>query len=177
MRLTETEIPGAYLIKADVHLDERGSFMRTFCAQAFRAHGLNPGVAQSAVSFNPTAATLRGLHFQEPPHAETKLIRCSRGAIHDVLVDLRPDSPAYLRWIAVELRDGDGRLLYAPEGVAHGFQTLEDDTEVAYQLSAPYMPSHARGVRWDDPALGIAWPPAEARIISERDRGFDDFTP
>ena len=174
MRFVETDLPGAFLLELEPAEDERGWFARTFDADEFAAHGLAHEVAQSSVSGNARAGTLRGLHWQAAPHAEAKLIRCARGAIFDVLADVRPDSPAFGRWVGYELRPGNGRMLYAPAGVAHGFQTLEDDTEVSYQMDVPYAPESARGVRWDDPDLAIAWPdpPAGERTISERDRGW-----
>lgn len=175
MRFEELEIPGAYLIETEPVRDERGAFARTFCAETFMAFGLDPRVAQCGLSRNRRAGTLRGMHWQDRPAAECKLVRCGRGAIYDVLVDVRPSSPAFTRWIAVELHEDDGRLLYAPEGIAHGFQTLADDTEVAYQLSAGYAPELVRGARYDDPAFGIDWPPAEHLVLSDRDRSFPPF--
>ncbi len=132
---------------------------------------------QASTIFSPKRDTLRGLHFQEPPHAEVKLVRCTRGAAHVTIVDLRPDSSSYMQWLGVELSPENGRLLYVPEGFAQGYQTLTDDTEVAYQMSHEYVPEAASGVRWDDPAFGIEWPPAEQRIISERDRAWPDYQP
>jgi dTDP-4-dehydrorhamnose 3,5-epimerase len=132
---------------------------------------------QSSVSFNARAGTLRGMHYQEAPHAEDKLVRCTRGAIYDVIVDLRPGSPAYCRWFGIELTPDDGRELLIPKGCAHGFQTLADATEVHYQMSYPFVQGAGRGVRWDDPAFGIEWPPAERRVISERDASYPDFQP
>ncbi len=153
---------------------ERGFFARTWCAEAFRTQGLCPRLAQCSLSYNRRKGTLRGLHWQAPPHPEVKLVRCTRGSVHDVILDLRSASPAYRRWEAVTLSADNRRMLYVPEGVAHGFQTLEDDTEVFYQMSEAHHPECARGVRWDDPAFGLVWPAGE-RILSERDRQYGDF--
>lgn len=176
MIFLETPLAGAFEIELERLEDERGWFARTFAAEEFVARGLDPRVVHTNTSFNTRAGTLRGLHYQAPPHEECKLVRCTRGAIYDVIVDLRPDAPTFLRWHAVELSAENGRGLYVPQGLAHGFQTLSDASEVAYQMSHPYVPSHARGIRWDDPAFGIDWPPAQ-RTISERDAGYPDFEP
>jgi dTDP-4-dehydrorhamnose 3,5-epimerase len=176
MRFTETPLAGAWVIEVDLHEDERGAFARTFDRAEFRARGLNPAVAQCNFSRNRRRGTLRGMHYQAAPHAECKLVRCTRGALFDVIVDLRPGSRTLCEWFGVELSEDTARMLYVAEGLAHGFQTLQDDTTVQYQMSAPYVPGAARGVRWDDPAFGIKWPPAE-RIMSERDRGFPDYHP
>jgi dTDP-4-dehydrorhamnose 3,5-epimerase len=167
---TETSMPGAWLVEPEPLRDERGWFARTFDAAEFRARGLDDRVVQESVSYNARAGTLRGLHYQASPHEEAKLVRCARGAIFDVIVDLRRGSPTHRRWFSVELDARTGRMLYVPEGLAHGFQTLMDDTEVHYRMNREYAPEHARGVRWDDPDLGIEWPEAE-RTISERDQG------
>jgi dTDP-4-dehydrorhamnose 3,5-epimerase len=175
----ETPMPGALVIEPERIEDERGFFARTFSSEEFAARGLDPRVDQCSTSFNPKVGTLRGMHYQAAPHAEAKLVRCTRGAIFDVAVDLRRDSPAYLRWFGVELSADDGRALFVPEGCAHGFQTLVDSTEVLYQISTPHVPSAGRGVRWDDPAFGIKWPPAPpgGRTMSRRDAEYPDFTP
>jgi dTDP-4-dehydrorhamnose 3,5-epimerase len=172
-----TELPGMAVITLEPYVDERGSFTRTFDAAIFAAHGLNPHVVQCNSSSNPRAGTLRGLHHQLAPHAECKLVRCVRGRVYDVAVDLRPDSPTHGRWVGVELRGGDARCVFIPEGCAHGFQTLEDESEVHYQASAAYAPDADRGVRWDDPAFAIRWPdpPGGERILSARDRAFPDY--
>jgi dTDP-4-dehydrorhamnose 3,5-epimerase len=170
---TETAIKGAVLLDLEPHEDERGFFARTWCERECGERGLNVRVAQCNVSFNKKRGTLRGLHYQAAPYQEAKLVRCTRGAIHDVIVDLRPDSPSVTCHVAVVLSAENRRMLYVPEGCAHGFQTLEDNTEVFYQMSERYSPKHARGVRWDDPAFGIEWPPAD-RIISARDREYPD---
>lgn len=169
MRFTELDLRGAFLVEMEPRLDERGSFARSFCRDEFERRGLNAAVSQCNVSLSHRPGTLRGLHYQLAPHAEVKLVRCVRGAVYDVLVDVRPGSPSLWRWVAVELAAGDGRLLYVPEGFAHGFQTLEPETEVTYQVSAPHVPQAERGLRWDDPRLGIRWPLADP-ILSERDR-------
>ena len=169
-----TALPGAFVIEMEKREDARGFFARSWCVREFEEHGLNPRLVQCNVSLNRAKGTLRGMHYQVAPFAEAKLVRCTRGAIHDVILDLRPDSPAYLGHVAVELSDVNHRMLYVPEGCAHGFQTLADDTEVFYQMTEFYSPEHARGVRWDDPAFGLPWPRDE-RIIVERDRAYPDF--
>ena len=174
MIFTELALKGVYLIEPDRREDERGFFARTFCAEEFSAHGLSPTVVQCNISFNRHRGTLRGLHFQAPPHSEARLVRCTRGNIYDVIVDLRPDSRTFKQWDAIELTADNRRMLYVPEGVAHGFQTLADDTEVLYQMSEFYHPECARGIRWDDPAFEIKWPVANP-IISDKDRSFMDF--
>ena len=177
MQFHPLDLPGAFLVELEPAEDERGWFARTFDRDEFAAHGLAHAVAQSSVSLNARAGTLRGLHWQASPHGECKLVRCTRGAIFDVLADVRPESESFGKWVGHELSARNGRMLYAPAGVAHGFQTLEDDTEVSYQMDVPHAPGSARGVRWDDPALGIAWPdpPAGERTISERDRGWPNL--
>ena len=174
MKFNEIPLQGAYLIEPEPVVDERGFFARTWCAEEFRLHGLNSNLAQCSVSFNTRRGTLRGLHYQSAPHSEAKLIRCYTGAIYDVLLDLRPASPTYLQWFATELSAGDRRMLYAPEGFAHGFQTLLDDCEVFYQISRAYSPEHARGLRWDDPRFGIEWP-IQNPILSPKDSAFAYF--
>lgn len=174
MRFEPTPLEGAWVVALDAQRDERGWFSRTFSREEFEAHGLEPDVVHANTSFNARAGTLRGMHYQADPHGEAKLVRCTRGAIYDVIVDLRRDSPTFRGWYAIKLRPDAEPMLYAPPGLAHGFQTLEDASEVSYLMSHEYVPSAARGVRWDDPAFGIEWPPAE-RVISERDRGFADF--
>ena len=175
MRFTPTALPGVYVIEAEPLGDERGSFARTFCAEDFARHGLTATISQCSVSHNHRAGTLRGMHYQAQPHAEAKLVRCTRGAIFDVALDLRVESPAFRRWVGIELRARELRMLYVPEGCAHGFQTLADDTEVAYQISVAHVPAAARGVRWDDPAFAIAWPLCDKRILSARDTAYPDF--
>ena len=174
MIFIETTLQGAFIIELDKLEDERGFFARTWCQREFAAHGLNPHLVQCNISFNRQRGTLRGMHYQAAPHEEAKLVRCTRGGIYDVIIDLRAQSPTFKHHIAVTLTAQNYRMLYVPEGYAHGFQTLEDNTEVVYQMSAFYAPDSARGVRWDDPAFGIQWPSAQ-RIISERDRTYPDF--
>jgi dTDP-4-dehydrorhamnose 3,5-epimerase len=177
MRYVETPLEGLWLLELEIHADARGSFARTYDHAEFDRRGLDPVIRQCSTSFNPRAGTLRGMHFQAEPLAETKLLRCTRGAVFDVAVDLRPDSPTYRRWYGVELTADNGREMYIPKGMAHGFQTLVDDSELLYHMSADYSAEHARGVRWDDPAFGIEWPapPGGERIISERDATYPDF--
>jgi dTDP-4-dehydrorhamnose 3,5-epimerase len=174
LRFARTEIGGVYLVDLDPHADERGFFARVFCRREFEARGLAGRFDQASLSFNATKGTLRGIHYQAPPCEEAKLVRCTRGALFDVAVDLRPGSPTRGRHVSAVLSARNRRAIYVPEGVAHGFQTLEDETEVLYHMSRPHAPTHARGVRWDDPAFGIAWPPAE-RTICARDRSYPDF--
>lgn len=176
MILTELPLPGGFLVETEKLADQRGYFARVFCVSEFRERGLDTSVEQCNLSFNDRRLTLRGMHYQAAPHAESKLVRCTRGAIFDVAVDLRRDSPTYLRWYGTELSADNAHALYLPEGMAHGFLTLEDGSEVLYQMSAPYVASAARGVRWDDPVFGIAWP-APPEIISERDLQFGDYVP
>lgn len=171
MIFRETALPGVFIIEPERREDHRGFFARTWCQEEFSAHGLNPRLAQCSVSLNLLRGTLRGMHYQAPPHGEAKLIRCTRGAMWDVALDLRPGSPTSRRHVAVELTAENHLALYIPEGVAHGFQTLEDNTEVLYQMSAAYAPDAARGVRFDDPAFGIPWPIPEP-ILLERDRNY-----
>ena len=175
MRFAETPIPGAYLVVQERLEDERGYFARTFCQNEFRSLGLPVEIIQSNTSFNRRKGTLRGMHFQTGAAAESKLVRCTKGVIYDAIVDLRPDSPAYLKWYARELTDDNGEMLFIPRGVAHGFQTLAPDCEVAYQMFDAFDPERASGVRWDDPAFGITWPEDPARTISAKDRSYADF--
>jgi dTDP-4-dehydrorhamnose 3,5-epimerase len=176
MRFTESPLPGAWVIELDRVADDRGWFARTFDADEFRARGLAADVVQANASHNARAGTLRGMHYQADPHGEPKLVRCSRGRIHDVAVDLRPGSPTYCRWHAVELSAENDRMLYLPAGMAHGFQTLEDDSDVLYLMGHAYVPGAGRGVRFDDPAFAIDWPPAPGgRTVSAKDRGYPDF--
>jgi dTDP-4-dehydrorhamnose 3,5-epimerase len=171
---TETKLPGAFVIEPERREDERGFFARTFCKREFEAHGLNSQVAQCNTSFNKKKGILRGMHFQAAPFGEVKFVRCTAGAIYDVIIDLRPASHTFKGYFGVELSAENGAMLYIPEGFAHGFQTLRDGSEVFYQMSQVYSPEHARGVRWNDPAFGIEWP-ADERIIVERDRTYPDF--
>ena len=174
MIFTPTPLAGAFLIEPEPIPDARGLFARTWCQRELQAHGLDGALAQCSTSFNKRKGTLRGMHYQAPPFAETKIVRCTRGAIHDVIIDLRADSLTFMRHFAVILSADSRKAVYIPTGFAHGFQTLEDDSEVLYQISQFYSPEHSRGVRWDDPAFGIAWPPDE-RTMSDRDRTYPDF--
>lgn len=171
MIFTQTPLAGAFIITPDFIEDERGFFARTFCRREFEVNGLNPNLVQCNISFNKQKGTLRGMHYQIAPHAEAKLVRCTVGAIYDVIVDLRSQSPTYRQWIAVELSADSYKMLYLPEGFAHGFQTLTDNVELIYQHSAFYSAGHARGIRFDDPALNISWP-LSVSVISERDQNY-----
>ncbi len=166
-----TDIAGCVVVAPERHADMRGHFARTWDGEAFAKPGLNPAIAQCSVSFNERRGTLRGMHFQRAPHAEAKLVRCTRGAIYDVCLDLRPDSPTFHQWHGETLTADNGVALYVPEGCAHGFLTLADATEVFYMISVPYVPEAADGVRYDDPAFGIAWP-EPVRVIHERDAAY-----
>jgi dTDP-4-dehydrorhamnose 3,5-epimerase len=174
MRFSATAIPGVAVVDAEPRTDERGAFARLHCPEEFAAAGHPFTPAQTSLSRNPHAGTLRGLHYQRPPHAEVKLVRCVRGRVFDVAVDLRPDSPAHRRWIAVELSADNARALLIPEGVAHGFLTLEPDTDVLYQIAPMFTPGHEAGVRWDDPAFAIDWPRPPA-LMSSRDATYPDY--
>ena len=173
MRYEPAGLDGAWILELEPHDDDRGFFARVWCAEEFRARGMKDRLAQCSLSFSRRAGTLRGMHFQAPPAEEAKVVRCVRGAVYDVLLDLRPASPSYRKWIARELTAENRRSVYVPEGFAHGFLTLTDDTEVLYLISAPHAPALVRGVRWNDPAFGIEWPRSPA-VISERDRTYPD---
>lgn len=177
MVFRETALRGVVEIDLTPHEDDRGFFARSYCQREFEAHGLISTFVQCNVSYNRTRGTLRGMHYQEPPHGEAKLIRCIRGALYDVVIDIRPDSSTFRHWIGAELKAAPGRpsrTLYVPEGFAHGFLTLEDDTEVFYQMSEFHVPDAARGFRWNDPAFQVEWP-APVCVISNRDRSYPDF--
>ena len=176
MRFTRLGIPGAYLVDLEPHGDERGAFARTWCAREFAAAGIAAVPVQANLSWNPRRGTLRGLHWQAAPHAEAKLVRCVRGRIYDVLVDVRDDSHTWRQHVAVELAADARNAVFIPPGVAHGFLTLEDGCEVHYQMSEFHEPAAARGARFDDPAFGIVWPEPLA-VVSERDRSWPDFLP
>jgi dTDP-4-dehydrorhamnose 3,5-epimerase len=176
MIFTETKLKGAFIIEPERLSDERGFFARTWCQKEFQTHGLNTNVVQCNISYNKKKGTLRGMHYQAAPHEEAKLVRCTRGAIYDVIIDLQPGSPTFRHWIGMELTEHNRQMLYIPEGFAHGFLTLRDDTEVFYQMSEPYSAEHARGVRWNDPAFGIQWP-EEVSTISDKDNRITDFLP
>jgi dTDP-4-dehydrorhamnose 3,5-epimerase len=170
-----TELNGARVIELQRLEDDRGFFARSWCQKEFAAHGLNPRLVQCNISFNAVEGTLRGMHYQEKPYEEAKLIRCTKGAIHDVIIDIRPESATFGRYLAVLLTAENRRILYTPEGFAHGFLTLEDHTEVFYQMSEFYAPQSARGFRWNDPLFRIKWP-SGIRVISDRDRSYPDFS-
>ncbi len=175
MQFVPTKLAGAFVVEPEPRGDERGFFARTFCRDEFAARGLNTTWVQCNVSFNRRAGTLRGLHWQADPHPEVKLVRCTAGAAFDVIVDLRPGSPTYRQWVAVELSADNRKAVYIPAGFAHGFQTLADGTELFYQMSEFYYPELARGARWDDPALGIEWPACGHRVVAPRDLAFPDL--
>lgn len=174
MQFFETSLPGVYLIELEKIRDDRGLFARSWCKEEFEAHRLNPNMVQMNVGFSYRKGTLRGLHFQEAPYAEAKLVRCSRGVLYDVAVDLRPDSPTFCQSFGIELTGDGNSMLYVPEGCAHGYQTLADNTELSYLTSQVYHRDYARGVRYDDPAFEIRWP-LEVAVISEADRTWPDF--
>jgi dTDP-4-dehydrorhamnose 3,5-epimerase len=175
MKFVPLELEGAYVVELEPHADERGSFARVWCHDEFAEHGLTSQLAQCSVSRNTRKGTLRGLHYQRSPHEEAKLVRCIRGAVFDVIVDLRASSATAGSWVGVELDAATGRAVYVPEGFAHGFQTLTDDTELLYMISHPYAPEAAAGVRWDDPALNVDWPDVDSRTISDRDLALPDL--
>ncbi len=171
MKFLETNLKGAYVIEIEPISDHRGFFARSWCEQEFRDRGLNSNLVQCNISFNLKKGTLRGMHYQAKPYEEAKLVRCTQGAIYDVIIDIRPDSPTFKKWFAVELSAANHHMLYIPESFAHGFQTLEDNTEVFYQMSEFYHPSAARGIRWDEPEFHLEWR-LEDKIISERDLSY-----
>jgi dTDP-4-dehydrorhamnose 3,5-epimerase len=175
MRFTETRVSGAVLVELERHHDERGFFARAWDPDELAAAGLDPRLAQVSLSRSTRAGTLRGMHFQRPPHEEAKLVRCVRGAIFDVVLDLRPDSETFLGWYGARLDEENGRALYVPQGCAHGFQTLTEDSDVLYLISHPYVQDASDGVRWDDPVFSIEWPDAPERTIGERDRSWPDY--
>jgi dTDP-4-dehydrorhamnose 3,5-epimerase len=174
MEYHESKIRGVFEIRIEPKEDGRGFFARTWCQKEFEEHGLNPHLVQCSLSFNSKKGTLRGMHYQAAPYAETKLVRCTQGSIYDVVIDLRAQSPTFRSWISVVLDSKKRNMVYIPEGCAHGFLTLEDGSEVFYQMSQFYDAGSARGVRWDDPAFRIAWP-EKVTVLSERDRTYPDF--
>jgi dTDP-4-dehydrorhamnose 3,5-epimerase len=176
MIFKETELAGAFIIELERHQDERGFFARAWCKNEFEAHGLSAHWVQTNIALSKKRGTLRGLHYQAAPYGEAKLMRCVKGAIYDVIVDLRPGSPTWGEWLGVELTADNGRALYVPQGFAHGYQALVDDTVVLYPVSQFYMPGFERGVRWNDPALGIEWPILEDMILSDKDRSWSDHS-
>ncbi|MBI1198262.1 MAG: dTDP-4-dehydrorhamnose 3,5-epimerase [Phenylobacterium sp.] len=175
MRFLSTEVHGVLRVEAEPHVDERGAFARLQCPEEFAGFGVEFAPVQTSLSRNPKAGTLRGLHYQAAPHAEAKLVRVVRGRVFDVAVDLRPDSPTYRRWTGAELTADNMAGLFIPQGVAHGFLTLEPDSDVLYQIAPAYRPGHATGVRWNDPAFGVVWP-AEPKLMSAADAAYPDFT-
>ena len=177
MIFTRAKLRDAAIIDVEPRGDERGFLARVFCEDEFADHGLPTGFVRASTIYSPQRHTLRGLHFQEAPHAEDKLVRCTRGAVWVVMVDLRPESPSYLDWLGVELTADNRRSLLVPQGFAQGYQTLVDDCEVVYQMTHAYVPEAASGVRWDDPAFGIEWPEVLERLISERDQAWPDYVP
>ncbi|NBJ15351.1 MAG: dTDP-4-dehydrorhamnose 3,5-epimerase [Dehalobacter sp. 4CP] len=174
MIFKETKLPGAFLIEIDPLHDERGFFARTWCSQEFSERGLNPNLAQCSISYNYSKGTLRGMHFQTHPYEEAKLVRCTKGRIFDVIVDLRSSSSTYKQWLGVEISVENRNMLYVPEGFAHGFQTLEDETEVFYQITQYYHPDHASGFKYDDTSFNIQWP-LPISSISVRDSSYPDY--
>jgi dTDP-4-dehydrorhamnose 3,5-epimerase len=174
MTFTETALAGAFVIKPELIKDERGFFARVWSEKEFGEHGLESRLVECDASFNLKKGTLRGMHYQVAPHAQAKLVSCVRGSIYDVVIDLRRNSPTFKKWVATDLSASNRLMLYVPKALAHGFQTLEDNTEVFYQMSEVYVPESARGVRWNDPAFSIPWP-ADTRTIVERDQNYPDF--
>lgn len=175
MKFHRLPLEGAFCIELDLIEDERGFFARSFCRKEFLSHGLDAHIEQSSLSYNKYKKTLRGMHFQLAPYAEVKIVTCLQGAIYDVLLDLRPESATFLQWHSVELKGEEEKALYIPKGFAHGFQTLEDDTKILYQISQSFEPTAYRGVRWNDPSFGIEWPYKSDLIISEKDQQHPDF--
>ncbi len=173
MKIKPLEIDGAFLLEQEPFIDNRGSFARQFCKKELAAAGIDFDIKQCNVSTNYRAGVLRGMHYQKEPYPEIKMVSCFRGAIYDVIVDLREDSPTYLKWVSSELTEENGNMVYIPPGVAHGFQTLRDDSVVYYQLGEFFMPEFYAGVRWDDPKLKIEWPACERRLINERDASYE----
>jgi dTDP-4-dehydrorhamnose 3,5-epimerase len=171
---TETKIKGAYIIEPEFINDERGFFARSFCRDEFSRHRLETNIVQCNLSYNKKLGTLRGMHYQEPPYEEAKIVSCTNGAIYDVILDLRSDSRTYCKWVSTELNDANFTLLYIPKGCAHGFQTLKNDSVVYYQMTEFFNPEYSKGVRYDDPSFGIEWP-IDKRIISDKDRAYPDY--
>ena len=177
MIFTETKIKGVYLIEPELITDERGFFARSFCKAEFRKHGLETDIVQCNISYNKKKGTIRGMHYQIPPFEEEKIVSCTQGSIYDVVVDLRSDSPSYCQWVATELSEKNFKMIYIPNGCAHGFQTSEDHTIVHYQITAFFHQECARGVKWNDPIFDIKWPNFQKRIISDKDKKYPIFKP
>jgi dTDP-4-dehydrorhamnose 3,5-epimerase len=175
MNITETKIKGVFVVEPRRFEDERGFFAPSFRAADFAERGMESRFVETNISFSRRRGTIRGMHYQAAPHGQAKLVRCTRGAVYDVAVDLRPDSETYGQWVAAELTDENRRMLYVPGDCGHGFQTLADDTEVFYMVSSPYNPASGRGFRWDDPAFRVEWPDTEERVVIERDRLYPDY--
>lgn len=175
MIFSETSLRGACIVEPQRIVDDRGFFARAWCQREFEEHGLSSRLTQANIAFNERAGTLRGMHWQVDPWQETKLVRCTRGAVYDVIIDIRPDSDTYKQWLGVELTEENRKMLYVPEGFAHGYQTLTDGAEVFYLVSEFYQPGAERGIRWDDPVFGITWPHAETRSISAKDQNWPLF--
>jgi len=169
----ETKLKGAFIIEVEKREDDRGFFARAWCKKEFDEHGLTASMVQSNIAFSKRKGTLRGLHYQGAPYGEVKVVRCTKGSLYDVMVDLRPGSSTYRQWVGVELTSSNHKMMYVPEGFAHGYQTLEDNTEVMYQVSQFYFPAFERGIRYDDPGVGIDWPLID-KIISDKDKGWPD---
>ena len=177
MKFQETKLDGAYIVEMEPIGDQRGFFARAWCSREFEAQGLIAQFVQANLTYSPKRGTVRGLHYQIAPHQEVKLVRCTRGATYDVIVDLRPGSPTYTNWLAVELTADNHKMIYIPAGFAHGYQILIDDTEVFYQVGQFYAPEYERGARWNDPAFGIEWPINSPLILSDKDKNWPDFQP
>jgi dTDP-4-dehydrorhamnose 3,5-epimerase len=176
MIFKETKLKGAFIVELEPIKDHRGFFARSWCQKEFEAHGLNSDFLQANITFSSKKGTLRGLHYQIAPYEEIKLVRCTRGAIFDVIIDLRPGSPTYKQWLGTELTADNHKMIYIPAGFAHGYQIQADNTEVFYQVTQFYAPGHERGIRWDDPAFKIQWPRVEKRIVSEKDKSWQDYS-
>ena len=176
MKFIETKLKSSYILEIEPFTDERGFFARSFCNQDFQNMGLDFSLAQSSISYNKTKGTLRGLHFQKSPYEEVKLVTCIKGSVFDVIVDLRPDSPTYSKWDCAVLSENNYKTMYVPKGFAHGFQTLEDETIIHYQMSEFFNPEYYDGVLWNDPAFNITWPEAQNRIISKKDQSYKRFS-
>lgn len=176
MKFTETELKGAFIVDVEPFNDSRGMFGRTYCKSEFAAVGISFEINQVSTSFNTKKFTVRGMHYQIAPYVEQKLVRCTAGELYDVLVDIRPESPTFRKWIHVNLSAENRRMMFIPAGIAHGYQTLTDNTEILYMIDMPFEPSHYRGARWNDPAFGITWPSKENVTISDKDAGYGDFS-
>jgi len=177
MKFTELDIAGAFVIEIEPHIDERGFFARTWCSDEFKKHGLNPSIQQCNISYSEQKNTLRGMHYQSPPHSETKVVSCTQGRVYDVILDIRENSPTYGQWSSIVLDANEHKSIYIPGGLAHGFQTLENKCEMRYQMSTEYQANFSKGIRWNDPFFSIQWPKADTRIISSRDTAYPDFKP